>query len=189
MTEFAYPERRLALRQLPGWEPVNAVARAAQWQLVASNAGGGDEDYKRTVTWGVAPEFWVCYLEDRITDVSVLVVFGADREAVDTLADRLSRLLPVWSREEILEPFGEDLTPQDRARGLMRLALFGSDEFDPEIFVRIEAAARHRDPRIRNAAMWTTVYLAWPQAQELLRRIADEDPDPRLTASARRLLG
>ncbi|MFF4834340.1 hypothetical protein [Streptomyces sp. NPDC001315] len=188
MAESVYPERRLALRQLPGWDPVNTVARTAEWQLVDSNDGRGDEHYKRTVTWGVSPELWVTYIEDRITDVSVLVVFGSDRAAVDALADRLSLLVATSSREEVLEPFGDDLTRQDVARGLVRLALCAPEEFDPGIFARIDAASRNGDPQIRNAAAWSTIYLSWPQAGSLLRRMAAEDPDPSVRAGAQGLL-
>jgi hypothetical protein len=188
VAEPFYPERRLALTQLPGWDAVNNVARTAQWQVVDSNAGRDDEEYKTTVTWGVAPELWVTYIEDRITQVSVLVVFGSDDSTVDELAGRLSLLLSPVARSEVLQPVGDAGTQREMARALVRLALSASGEFDAEIFARIDEAARHPDPQVRNAAAWSTVYLSWPQARDLLRRMADEDPHDAVRSGARMLL-
>ncbi|MER5940173.1 HEAT repeat domain-containing protein [Streptomyces sp. NPDC001928] len=167
---------------------MDAITRSAGWQVVDSNAERGDANYKKTVTWGVAPELWVTYVEDLITQVSVVIVFGVDRNAVETLADRIAALLTPYSRQELLVmPSGE--TPKaEQARYLVRLALSASDSFDPEIFEKIQTAAGDRDPEIRNAAAWAIVYLSWPQCESLLRRLAENDPDERVRAGARMLL-
>jgi len=167
---------------------VDAITRSAGWQVVDSNEGRGDAHYKKTVTWGVAPDLWVTYVEDLITQVSVVIVFGADGTAVGTLADRVSALLTPYSRQDVLATPGADTPKPDIARHLVRLALSASDAFDPEIFEKIQTAAGNSDPEIRNAAAWATVYLSWSACESLLRRMTESDPDERVRAGARMLL-
>ncbi|MEV5986945.1 HEAT repeat domain-containing protein [Streptomyces sp. NPDC052051] len=188
MAEIGYTEIHLPLRKLPGWGSVDAITRSAGWHVVDSNAERGDANYKKTVTWGVAAELWVMYVEDLITQVSVVIVFGADRAAVETLAHRISALLTPYSRQDVLAAADEGMSKADTARHLVRLALFAPKEFDGEIFEMLRTAAEDRDPEIRNAAAWATVYLAWPECEALLRRLAENDPDERVRAGSKVLL-
>ncbi|MFD3911597.1 hypothetical protein [Streptomyces sp. NPDC058603] len=188
MAETIYPEHRLVLRQIPGWDAVNSLAQRAGWQLLASNEGRGDAEYKKTLTWGVAPELWVTYIEDRITGISVAVTYGVDQTSTAELAKKLTLLLSPWSREELLEPFSDSLTRVDVARRLVGMALAGSHDFDHAIFDRISAASQDQDPEIRNAAAWSTVYLSWPQTESMLHRMAESDPDERVRNGVRTLL-
>ncbi|MFD8045256.1 HEAT repeat domain-containing protein [Streptomyces chartreusis] len=188
MSENGYTEIHLPLRQLPGWGSVDAITHSAGWQRVDSNAERGDANYKKTVTWGVAPELWVTYVEDLITQVSVVIVFGADGDAVGTLADRISALLTPFSRQEVLARPGEETPRPEVARHLVRLALSASEAFDADIFEEIQTAAGNSDPEIRNAAAWATVYLSWTESESLLRRMAESDPDERVRAGSRMLL-
>ncbi|MFF7163562.1 hypothetical protein ACFZBP_19760 [Streptomyces sp. NPDC008086] len=188
MSEHRYTEIHLPLRQLPGWGAVEAITHSAGWQVVDTNADRGDANYKKAVTWGAAPELWVTYVEDLITQVSVVIVFGADDDAVGTLADRIAALLTPYSRQEVLTKPGEDTPKPEMARHLVRLALSASQAFDVEIFERIQLAAGHSDPEIRNAAAWATVYLSWGECESLLRQMAESDPDERVRAGSRMLL-
>ncbi|MFD5014967.1 HEAT repeat domain-containing protein [Streptomyces chartreusis] len=188
MSENGYTEIHLPLRQLPGWGSVDAITHSAGWQMVDSNAERGDANYKKAVTWGVTPELWVTYVEDLITQVSVVIVFGADGDAVGTLADRISALLTPYSRQEVLAKPGEETPRPEVARHLVRLALSASEAFDADIFEEIQTAAGNSDPEIRNAAAWATVYLSWTESESLLRRMAESDPDERVRAGSRMLL-
>lgn len=188
MGESGYIKIHLPLRQLPGWGPTDALARSADWQLVDSNAERGDANYKKSVTWGVTPGLWVTYVEDLITQVSVVTVLGVDGDAVESLAGRLSALLTPYTREDVLAAPDATTPRAEVARHLVRMALSASEEFDTEVFEGIRSASEHHDPEIRNAAAWATVYLSWPECQVLLRRMAESDRDERVRGGARILL-
>ncbi|MFE2938397.1 hypothetical protein ACFXKG_04870 [Streptomyces sp. NPDC059255] len=167
---------------------MDAIIRSAGWQVVDSNAERGDANYKKTVTWGVTSELWVTYVEDLITQVSVVIVFGVDRNAVEALTLRISALLTPYSRQDVLATPSEDTPKPEVARHLVRLALSASEAFDAEIFEKIKTAAGHSDPEIRNAAAWATVYLSWAECEFLLRRLAENDPDERVREGSRMLI-
>ncbi|QKW08716.1 hypothetical protein HUT18_22400 [Streptomyces sp. NA04227] len=183
-----YLEHRMVLRELPGLEKVANIAQRGGWQVVETNEGRADADYKTVITWGVNHDLWVTYIEDTITHVSCAVVFGTGQEAVDDYAKRVSFFLEPFSREQLLAPGTSTEARTEKARRIVRLTLAASAEFDEEIFAVISEASRDQDPQIRNIAAWSTVYLTWPQAEEMLRWMAENEPNEDVRNGVRGLL-
>ncbi len=188
MVENLYYERRLALREGSGREVVETIAGAGDWAPVPDPAAEAVMEHAYVRTWGVLPWLWLSYVEDLVTGVSVAVAFGEDSEAVESLGDRVSSIVRPYSRSELFLAEGGSAKKDDRIKGIVRLALAAPREFDRELFEHIETASRDPEPEIRNAAAWGTIYLTWPAARSMLKRIAEEDPHSQVRQGAKDLL-
>lgn len=179
---------RMLLREGADRDAVEMITSAGSWPLVEHNVGEASESYMLFRTWGVAPGLWISYLEDLTTKASVLIAFGSEQEQVEELSRRISIILQPYSRSEVLELPAQEENKQKRIQAIIRVALAAGERFDPEIFGVISDASRDPDLEIRNAAVWATTYLLWPQSLLMLREIAADDPDEWVKKAAQELL-
>ena len=165
------------------------IATAGHWPLVESNAGEADESYRCYLLWGVTPELWMMYLEDRTTETAAIEFFGTDGPEVAEIARRVTLMFDLrpYQRDELLADAAR-LSGREKVRAILRVALaMGSDD-DPEYFEAILQASHDPDPDIRNAAAWSTLYLSSQESLAMVARMAEQDPDPRVRAASAELL-
>lgn len=165
------------------------IATGGHWPLVESNAGEADESYRCYLLWGITPELWMMYLEDRTTQTAAIEFFGTDGSEVAEIARRVTLMFDLrpYQRDELLTDAAQ-LSGREKVRAVLRIALaLGSDDA-PEYFGAILNASHDPDPDVRNAAAWSTLYLSSVESLAMLARMAEEDPDPRVRKAAAELL-
>jgi hypothetical protein len=184
-----YESQRMVLRERPGDQVVAQLAAAADWTLLADNAGETSSQYTREQNWGVRRGLHVHLICDALSEYAALTVLAEDSAAGEEFERLLKGHLNPFTREELLEPIAEVLDPSERMLRLMRLALGAPSLFDRDVYARLEQAAEDADPRVRDAATLAAGYVAWPQLRALLRRLAEHDPHPMVRQDATNWLG
>ena len=179
---------RLVLRQDPAEPEVTRLAESREWELLADEVSGDEVGHSREKAWQVSSGLFVHLLEDIVSRCCCLVVTGFDAKAVADLTAQLTTIFHPMTRAELLRPIVGIVNPQERVRAVMRLALGSPPDFDPAFYGRVEETASDPEPGVRNAAIWVTGYVAWPEYRRLLRRVAAEDPDDRVRYDARLFL-
>ena len=179
---------RMALRDSADRQVVTMLTSAAEWPLVETNEHEESAAYMTFRTWAPSSGLWLSYLEDVTTQATVLIAFGDDEDHVADLARRVSAFVEVVPRTELMAEPVSDADPQKRIPSVVRMALAAHAEFDAELFAILTEVAHDADPHVRNAAVWSTTYLEWPQSLTLLAEVADQDPDERVRQSAQDLL-
>ncbi len=123
------------------------IATGGHWPLVESNAGEADESYRCYLLWGITPELWMMYLEDRTTQTAAIEFFGTDGSEVAEIARRVTLMFDLrpYQRDELLTDAAQ-LSGREKVRAVLRIALaLGSDDA-PEYF----GAILQRLPRPRS---------------------------------------
>lgn len=149
--------------------------------------GSGQRAYEQVwVTPNVvAPTTGVHYFEDPIPNFPYLVVSGAD---VHHIASLLAERLPVYTPDELLNSALDASTHNDQVRAINRLAI-GFVNFDPSAYTIIMTfALQAQNPLLREAAVNSIAYRAWPHFRPLLERIVAEDPAENVRRKATLLL-
>ncbi len=184
MSSNVYESRRLVLRECPGEPLVTQLAQEAGWLLIADNSAEPYAQYTHERSWQVGPDLYVHMLGDALSECCAISVTSGSHEEMESFTALLERELNPLTREELLAPIASISDPCERMRAVMRLILSASEEFDREIYDRVAETARDPDPRVRDAAVLATGYVAWPQLRVLLRQLAEHDPHPEVRRDA-----
>lgn len=177
VAEMIYETERVVLRERPGEPVVAQLAAAADWTLLADNAGEHYARYTREQSWGVRRGLHLHMIGDVLSEFCALSVVSQDRAEGEQFRRLLIEHLNPLTRDELLEPFVDVTEPGERMLRLMRLALGAPTEFDPAVYERIARSAGDPDARARDATILAASYAAWPQLRAVLRQLADHDPE------------
>jgi hypothetical protein len=132
-----------------------------------------------------APTAGVHYYEDPIPNFPYLVVSGANFQ---DLAARVAERVATFTRDELLDGALDAAAHNDQVRAINRLAI-GFVEFDPAVWTIIATFAREaQNPLLREAAVNSVAFRAWPHYRPLLERIVVDDPSENVRQRAALLL-
>ena len=114
--------------------------------------------------------------------------------AADVMLASLLEALPCYdiaAADDLLAPLASPVLDEpglhSAYRGIAVMMLLGS-RAQAATIERFEKVVEHVDPRVRLAALAGATYTPWPALRPVVQRIANDDPDVTLRASAAELL-
>lgn len=160
------------------------VAKGQGWQLRQTEPGDG-ERVPFQEAWTTADGKGVINYIDDPTLLSRQIWIRGPR--LDELHFELSRRLPAWEPDELLEHAAEATDHDDGVRAILQLAA-GFLRPDPAVVEAFAEYLQAPHPLLRKATLQAIAYRMWPEAVGLLEDAARSDADPDVRAFAQNLL-
>lgn len=123
------------------------------------------------------------YVDDDVIGERYLFFSGRDAAAFGLATQHA---LDCWTLADCHAALSA-LDSGDRASWLIRAALCART-VDAHLLSWLEQASCADDPALRDAAITAMAYVCWPESIELLRQMAERDPDPSLREDAQLVL-
>lgn len=177
MKSTEHRSRRLVLKRSPADDEVQQFADELGWPRRFDQPADLERRVHREIAWAAGPAVSLHYLDDPVSQHSYVVVWGGDRQIVESLASVAEERLGTWTTDELLAAVDNARDSMSLAVSVIRAGLGSPDEFDDRFFRRIKASMSNPDRRVREAAFYATAYTAWPQYLPLLEDAARTDPD------------
>ena len=183
----SYHSRRIVLRQSPAEEDVQLFADEIGWRRRVDEPYNRDRRAVHEVAWFADPALLLRYAEDPVSRHSYVEAWATDQDKADTFAELAAERLDAWGEDELLKSF-DATDPMTRAVAAIRIGLASPEQFDERFFSRIRTGMSDPDRRVREAAIYATVYAAWSQYIQILQDVERSDPDTELRQDARKAL-
>lgn len=181
--------RRHVLRQSSAEMEVVEFANGAGFEKRREITAVPAEGITREVTWRIGPRLYLHYIEYPPAEACFVQVTGDDRENVDEFDGIVFSYFEPVLPEDMLRIVDDAITPEDRALALRRLGLAAPNESDQRFVDRVVTALDDADVRVREAAVWATLFPLWPDFLPALERVAESDPDEDVRALAEFMVG
>ncbi|MFI9381968.1 hypothetical protein [Kutzneria sp. NPDC052558] len=176
--------RRRVLQESAAEEEVVELAESAGFEKVREITAAPSEGVTREVTWRIAPRLYLHYLEYPPAETAIVQVTGDEFADVQRFDDLVTRYFEPISYEDVLDQLDREDGVEAKALLLRRLGLAAPNEPDPGFIAKVEELGRSSDVRLREAALWATLFPYWPEFIPFLDGVAESDPDEDLRAQA-----
>jgi hypothetical protein len=173
MASEAELPRRLMLNPVLIESDISALAGLQGWQIYAVKPAD-EVSYERIFTTPDGKNF-ISYVEDFGIGVRYLAVQGPDAAE---LSDRIPKLLPLVSRDDVLRMARNASTRDERVAAVYHIAAVSTPRFDSDLFQLILEALESDDAEVRKAAIFASSYPAWRELEIPLQRARANDTDP-----------
>lgn len=183
--------RRRVLRRSPMADEINEFAASYDWPVVYEAQPSKSKGYE--VNWGITPSLVLGYLESNISNDCCVVAVGTEAEAAELVIERIDEELaaeiePVDSLLATIQA-GASGDARVLARGLVRAGFGAPLECHPEFFNAFSAAVReHPEPRVRDIAIASLVFMEWPEFKPVLAEVVVSEPDLQIRERATSVL-
>ncbi|MFE7559783.1 HEAT repeat domain-containing protein [Kitasatospora sp. NPDC057500] len=176
--------RRLILRDSVDNAGIRAFAGAEGWtyrgDIERDPANHAFYEAKWSLPGGLSAHF----VADEFIDARYLVVSGDDGARVREVSARVEAALDVWSVEDLETEFDVCVYPFEQARSVLLLGAGSPERAVDSVVMRVLEALRHKDPRVRRAAVQAMVYAEWPEYRQPLAELAAHEADPEVLREA-----
>jgi hypothetical protein len=126
------------------------------------------------------------YMIEKVRDLPYLIINGEDIERTVKL---IHASLPIHSREDIIRMIQSPGDQEEYIKGILYLGLQGKfKECDNETLETFKQVLQHENPDIRTTTIIAMFYSGWSEFQDLVKPIAQEDPDIDVRKIATRFL-
>ncbi|GAA1382100.1 hypothetical protein GCM10009639_00800 [Kitasatospora putterlickiae] len=184
MTVGPHTGRRLILRDSVDNAGIRAFAEADGWTYQGDIARDPANQAFYEAKWSLPGGLSAHFVADEFVDARYLVVAGDDDAGVQEASARLEAALDVWSVADLETNFDVCVYPFEQARSVLLLGAGSPERAVDSVFTRVLEAVRHKEPRVRRAAVQAMVYAGWPEYREPLAELAARDADPEVAREA-----
>ncbi|MER7706369.1 HEAT repeat domain-containing protein [Kitasatospora sp. NPDC097605] len=179
-----YVGRRLILRDSVDNAEIRAFAEAEGWAYQGDIARDPASHAFYEAKWSLPGGLSAHYVADEFIDARYLVVTGDDDTRVQAASARVEAALDVRSVDELEADLDVRADPFERARSVLLLGAGSPKRAVDSVVTRVLAAVRHRDARVRRAAVQAMVYAEWPEYREPLADLLTQETDPEVARQA-----
>jgi HEAT repeats len=110
-------------------------------------------------------------------------------ESIGETVKKIYSLFPTYSRENVFRMVRHPVDSQEYYVGILYLGLLVlGQKYDPEIFEQFQQILKDETPGVRTSAMYGMSFPAWPEFRDLLKPLAENDPDEGVRETAIRFL-
>ncbi|SRR6266496_1450743 len=170
------PRRRLIFRKHSKVE-FGAVCMNNDWLLRARRPGDLEKEIPFELEYAAEDEdIKLVYLEDPIAECSYVVVSGAQ---MDHAREIIRKKLPIWSDDELLQDWRK--APHDTAQilAILRIGVGAPFRCDGRFAETLKEGLAHADSAVREASLAAVGYTEWPEFDQSLKDIAQNDSSER----------
>lgn len=183
-----YRSRNVVLREEVDPAAVRAVADQSGWIFFVQVESDPERGVFYEVRWDVPGGGTVHYIIDEVVDCVYIVARHDDRSIADRTAGEIATRLSSWTLEEMLHDFDVNVYPAGWGKALLRLGAGAPIQENEEVVIRVRESVQHKDPQVRQAAIWAMVYTEWPVFRDVLLSMAEADSDPEVARAAARAM-
>ncbi|MGW3073487.1 HEAT repeat domain-containing protein [Kitasatospora sp. NPDC001132] len=163
---------------------IRAFAEADGWTYEGDIARDPETQAHYEAKWSLPGGLSAHYVADEFVDARYMVVAGDDRARVQEASARLEAALDFWSVDDLETNFDVCVYPIEQARSVLLLGAGSPKRAVGSVVMRVLEAVRHKDPRVRRAAVQAMVYSEWPEYREPLADVVAHDADPEVVREA-----
>jgi hypothetical protein len=188
MTQEELMTVRFALMPTVLREEIGEFFIRRAWVLHSFEEGGGREPYEEV--WGDRDgEAAAFYVEDDLVGVNYLTLEAPQGERIEGLAGEVKGGLRILTTADALEWVRRASTLEEKIVAAAHLGLV-TEAPDPAVISKFGEVLLDTtsDPLVRQAALISSTYAAWPELDEILGMVASSDSDLEVRAAARRVL-
>jgi hypothetical protein len=186
-----YRTRRRVLRDSPMERDFSIYVGSRNWAHERSVPRDVSAAVDHEVLWRATESVLFDYLEAYLSGDACILGLSADL----TQAESLMKIVEsdfegmIYELDELLDRIEISADPQELARALIRAGLGAPLTFNQEFFdLMVHHATSNTEFRIREIAIYSMVYMEWPEFLPVLRRISADDPEMRVRDRAQILL-
>jgi len=186
-----YRTRRRVFRESPMEQDVRIYAESRNWPLEGSVPRDVSAAVDHEVQWRVTESVVFDSLEAYLTGDSCILALSMDMPQAEALMEIVDSGFEgiIYEEDELLDKIEISADPQRLARALVCAGLGAPLSFDQEFFdLIVHHATSSAEFRIREIAIYSMVYMEWPEFLPVLREIRANDPEMRVRDRAQVLL-
>jgi hypothetical protein len=124
------------------------------------------------------------YVDDPISGTQFIWVRGPQ---LSEILFELDGRLPTYEPNELIEMLTEADNNNDLVDALFRISV-GFPKFDIKVFQIFEKYIAHPSPLIREATVQAIAYRLWPEGEELIKKVYNNDVDKNVREFAKSIL-
>lgn len=158
-------------------DEVDNFATGLGWELVTEIERDREGGVDGQLIWQGQLDVALHFIVDATSGVPYVVLTGAEEEEVRPVEERFIAHLRPLTLDAVIRDFDAADDDRDRARGVVRMGLAAPEEFHAGAFLRICETYSETDPRVRYAGLWAATYTGYQQFVDVLREIAQNDPE------------
>jgi len=166
-------------------------AESRSWPQERSVPRDASAAVDHEVLWRATEGGLFDYLEAYLTGDACILGLSEDLAQAESLIETVESDFDgmIYEEGELLDRIEMSADPQELARTLIRAGLGAPLTFDQEFFdLIVDHATSNPEFRIREIAIYSMVYMEWPEFMPVLRRISVDDPEMRVRDRAQILL-
>jgi hypothetical protein len=131
-------------------------------------------------------ENFLHYMIEKVKDLPFLIIEG---ESIETSVRTAYEKFPIHLREDIISMVKSPKDPEEYIKGILYLGLQGKfKESDNETLDIFKQVLQDKNSDIRTDAIIAMSYACWSEFQDLVKPLAEKDPDPKVRQTAARFL-